>query len=232
MVVNKYGRAPTLKTERMIYDLWQWKSSGWKQQMWRGMSSCHKGNHSSYVNQEASSRMETLCFPWSGGRLFKYYQINFMFQIIPGLWYLVTGTWMRVLGFDARLFHVRFVASEVVERQVVLQLLWFSPVTIISPILHTQPHDGRLTAGEMESTGRHSTRQDSLWTCNIEARSSNHFCRGNAISFTYICVCVCACEFAGALACAFTLVALVIQHAKRLRRVILSFEACPATSYS
>jgi hypothetical protein len=53
---------------------------------------------------------------------------------------------------------------------------------------------------------------------NIEARSRNHFCHGKAISITYFCVCVCVC----------VCVALVIQHVKRMHRIILSFVATPA----
>jgi hypothetical protein len=48
---------------------------------------------------------------------------------------------------------------------------------------------------------------------NIEARSRNHCCRGKAISITYS---------------EWVSVALVIQHAKRMRRIILSSVACPA----
>jgi hypothetical protein len=51
---------------------------------------------------------------------------------------------------------------------------------------------------------------------NIEARSSNHCCRGKAISITYS---------------ESVSVALVIQHAKRMRRVILSSVACLAVPY-
>jgi hypothetical protein len=48
------------------------------------------------------------------------------------------------------------------------------------------------------------------------ARSRNHCCRGKAISITYSeCVSV----------------ALVIQHAKRMRRIILSSVVCPALPY-
>jgi hypothetical protein len=51
---------------------------------------------------------------------------------------------------------------------------------------------------------------------NIEARSRNHFCRGKAISVTYSkCVSV----------------ALVIQHATRMRRIILSSVACLALQH-
>jgi hypothetical protein len=46
---------------------------------------------------------------------------------------------------------------------------------------------------------------------NTEARSRNHRCRGKAISITYS-ECVSA--------------ALVIQHAKRMRRIISSSVAC------
>jgi hypothetical protein len=51
---------------------------------------------------------------------------------------------------------------------------------------------------------------------NIEARSRNHCCRGKAISITYSeCVSV----------------ALVIQHAKRMRRIILSSVGCLTLPY-
>jgi hypothetical protein len=51
---------------------------------------------------------------------------------------------------------------------------------------------------------------------NIEARLHNHFYRGKAIIVTYSeCVSV----------------ALVIQHAMRMRRIILSSVACPALPY-
>ena len=48
----------------------------------------------------------------------------------------------------------------------------------------------------------------------IEARSRNQCCRGKAISFTYS-------------ECVF-FVALVIQHVRRMRRIILSCVACLA----
>jgi hypothetical protein len=51
---------------------------------------------------------------------------------------------------------------------------------------------------------------------NFEARSRNHCCRGKTISITYSeCVSV----------------ALVIQHAKRMRHIVLSSVACPAVPY-
>jgi hypothetical protein len=51
---------------------------------------------------------------------------------------------------------------------------------------------------------------------SIEARSRNHSCRGKAISISYAeCVSV----------------ALVIQHAKRMRRIILSSVACLGVPY-
>jgi hypothetical protein len=52
-----------------------------------------------------------------------------------------------------------------------------------------------------------------MYKRNIEARSRNQCCRGKAISITYS---------------EFVSVALVIQHAKRMRRIILSSVACPA----
>jgi hypothetical protein len=50
----------------------------------------------------------------------------------------------------------------------------------------------------------------------IKARSRNHCYRGQAISITYS---------------EYVSVALVIQHAKRMRRIILSSVACPAVPY-
>jgi hypothetical protein len=51
---------------------------------------------------------------------------------------------------------------------------------------------------------------------NIDARSRNHCCRGKAISITHSeCVSV----------------ALLIQHAKRMRRIILSSVACVTVLY-
>jgi hypothetical protein len=55
-----------------------------------------------------------------------------------------------------------------------------------------------------------------MYKLNTEARSPNHCCIGKAISITYSkCVSV----------------ALVIQHAKRMRHIILSSVACPAVPY-
>jgi hypothetical protein len=51
---------------------------------------------------------------------------------------------------------------------------------------------------------------------SIEARSRNHCCRGKAISITY-----CECVY----------VALVIQHAKRMRSIILLSVACLVVPY-
>ena len=51
---------------------------------------------------------------------------------------------------------------------------------------------------------------------NIQARSCNHCCCGKAINVTYSeCVSV----------------ALVVQHAKRMRRIILTYVACMAVPY-
>jgi hypothetical protein len=61
-----------------------------------------------------------------------------------------------------------------------------------------------------------STRETMYVYRNIEARSNNHFCRGNAISITYYeCMSV----------------ALVIRHAKRMRRIILPSVVCLAVPY-
>jgi hypothetical protein len=51
---------------------------------------------------------------------------------------------------------------------------------------------------------------------SIEARSRNRCCRGKPISITY---------------CEGVCVDLVINHAKRMRRIILSSVACPAVPY-
>jgi hypothetical protein len=57
-----------------------------------------------------------------------------------------------------------------------------------------------------------------MYKRNIEARLSNHSCSGKAISTAYFeCVCV--------------YVALVIQRAKLMRRIILSSVACLALPY-
>ena len=54
------------------------------------------------------------------------------------------------------------------------------------------------------------------YKCKFEARSGNHFCCGKAITVKYYeCVSV----------------ALVIQHAKRMRHIILSSMACLAVPY-
>jgi hypothetical protein len=60
-------------------------------------------------------------------------------------------------------------------------------------------------------------QEDTQCTYNVsQARSRNHCCRGKAISITYFeCVSV----------------AVVIQHAKRMRRIILSSVACLAVPY-
>jgi hypothetical protein len=61
---------------------------------------------------------------------------------------------------------------------------------------------------------------------NIEVRSRNHFYHGKGMGITYS-VCVCA----RARVCVCVSVALVIQHAKRMRRIILSSETCLAPPY-
>jgi hypothetical protein len=63
---------------------------------------------------------------------------------------------------------------------------------------------------------KYHTRQAMYVQRNIEARWRNHCCRGKAISIKYY-------------ECVY--VALEIQHAKRMRRIILSSVACPALPY-
>ena len=56
----------------------------------------------------------------------------------------------------------------------------------------------------------------------MEARLCKRCCKGKAVSITYsVCVCVCVCVS----------VALVIQHAMRTHRIILSSVAYPAVLY-
>jgi hypothetical protein len=64
-----------------------------------------------------------------------------------------------------------------------------------------------------------TNEQNRKWTCkrDTEVRSSNHFCyNGKAISITYS---------------QYVTVALVIQHTKNMRRVILSSVACLPLPY-
>ena len=60
------------------------------------------------------------------------------------------------------------------------------------------------------------TRQAMQVSRNDETRSRNHCCRGKVISITY-CECV--------------LVAVFIQHAKRMRHIVLSSVVCPELPY-
>ena len=54
----------------------------------------------------------------------------------------------------------------------------------------------------------------------MEARSRNPYCRQKAVSITYcVCIFVCVC------------VALVIRHAKRMRRIILLSVSCLAVPH-
>jgi hypothetical protein len=64
--------------------------------------------------------------------------------------------------------------------------------------------------------GKQKEDRQCTYKCNIEARSRNHCCRGKAISITYS---------------KYVSVALVIQHVKRMRRIILSSVACLAVPY-
>ena len=62
-----------------------------------------------------------------------------------------------------------------------------------------------------------SALQERRFTYNVTSRSDrvNHCCRGKAICIETVCVSV----------------ALVIQHAMRMRRIVLSSVACPAVQY-
>ena len=57
----------------------------------------------------------------------------------------------------------------------------------------------------------HQQDRQCTYKSTIRARSRNHVCSGKAISITYS-----------------ECVALIIQHAMRMRRIILSSVACPA----
>jgi hypothetical protein len=50
---------------------------------------------------------------------------------------LIAGISPTRPGFNPRPVHVRFVVDELTLRQVFLPVLWFSPVSIIPPVLHT-----------------------------------------------------------------------------------------------
>jgi len=65
---------------------------------------------------------------------------------------------------------------------------------------------------------KHRKQNDRQCACkrNIESHSRIHFCRGKAISTTYS-------------QCVF--VALIIQHAKRMRHIILATVTCLAVKY-
>jgi hypothetical protein len=76
---------------------------------------------------------------------------------------------------------------------------------------------------------------------NIDERSRNNCCGVNTINITHfsVCMCVCACVnaracgFPGAWACACVCVrvALLTQHATRMRHIVTSFLAPLAPSY-
>ena len=66
---------------------------------------------------------------------------------------------------------------------------------------------------------------------NIEARSRNHSCRGKTISITYLCLRACVSPGAWACTCACVYVALLTQHATRMRHVVTSFAVRLATPY-
>jgi hypothetical protein len=55
------------------------------------------------------------------------------FKAVPWLRLLVAGVSLRSPGFEPRSLHVGFVVDNVALRQVFLQVLQFSPVSIIPP---------------------------------------------------------------------------------------------------
>ena len=68
---------------------------------------------------------------------------------------------------------------------------------------------------------------------NSEARLWNKRCRGKTVLFISLgvfalgaCLCVCVCTWAWAKACEWARVALLTQHAKRMRSIILSYATC------
>ena len=76
----------------------------------------------------------------------------------------------------------------------------------------------------------HEQDRQRTYTSNIETRLRNNFCRGKANIVTHLeCVCVCVCVCVRACVCVSA--ALVIQHAKRVRHIILSLVACLAVPY-
>jgi hypothetical protein len=66
------------------------------------------------------------------------------------------------------------------------------------------------------STTVYITRQEVYVKRNIEARKRNDFCSGKAMNIAYS-----ECVFLDS----------VMQHAMRMRRIILSSVACPAVPY-
>jgi hypothetical protein len=85
---------------------------------------------------------------------------------------------------------------------------------------HQRPHSFPWRRGSgyltVELTGTKQDRQFTYTEIRFKALWTNHYCRWRAVVITYFeCVCV----------------ALVIQHAERVRRVILSSVTCLAPSY-
>jgi len=86
----------------------------------------------------------------------------------------------------------------------------FLAVCLADAPFHNSARTGKVPAAKSEQD-RHYTYEG-----NFEAHSSNNYCRGETIRFTFSeCVSV----------------ALVIQHVMRMRRVIFSSVACLALPY-
>ena len=110
--------------------------------------------------------------------------------------------------------NLRFITMFTVSRQ--LSLFWarlFQPQILPSHFSNTH-FNIIFVSAEAQPTIQED--RQCAYRCNIEGSSRNHSCRAKEISITHS-ECVCA--------------ALVIQHAKSMRRIILSSVACLAVPH-
>jgi len=66
----------------------------------------------------------------------KFILIGYSYTIL-WLWMLGTHLSLQRYGYDSRPVHMGFVVELVENGEVFLQILWFSPVSIIPPLLNT-----------------------------------------------------------------------------------------------